>query len=1166
MKVTAHPEKVMARQALLFIALPLLAVPARADEAWPVGRGPSREPDPYTYSARALAAVPRAILDDNVAVILYAGATYRIEPDGTIETTQHELTWLGGRRAIEKLGEFRGLSFTPAHQKATLHVARIHKPGGKVVDVEPRHVHLRDVGTDYQSYDTDKQLIVSFPGLEVGDVLEAKWTVRGKNPEHGGQFFHRYSFGDTQYPIVLDDLRILTPKGKTLKHSFREGILGVKVAATEKALPGGGTYYRWQARNCPRPPQDENLPSREEVRPVVMSSTFASWDEVGKWKARIREACWKCTPEVRKVVEEVTRGLKGPTEKARALTYWVRKNIRYLAAGEKHDYTPHQPDQILAARFGDCKDTSQLLAVMLREAGIKVELASLGSQDDGQIDEEVPSPWATHAILAVTIGDKTHWVDTTARLCAWDELPRDDLGRLCYLTDEKGKVRLKWTPSPTPEVMKADTVTEVWIDGEGSMRCKRKQAQSGLAAVALRGRYGEVPPTERRQKMTATLQDSYSRARLLSLTVAPAGIDNHDLPVEMEMEYEVPRHFTGSNEKEGSLADNWTWSRLLAYNIDHGREAAMLLPSPFVSTHVYRVHLPPGWEWDGTPRAKEAKSRWGHFRLEVRTLDGGALELKLLTRLDRARVEHEDLERYREWFDEVQKSYRAWLTMKPGTGAKAAGELEALLAVSPQNAAAARALAKIHLNAGRLSDAWRVLERAVRYTPDEDALWALRVDAADTEDQEAQARRDLIARKPGEMRHILGLASLLVSQGKQEEARKLLDEVIAKGRPVEKARAQYQYARSFYRRSQLVDALERLQLATRADAEMANDLRAVRLKGQVLEELGKHAEALAAFRKACQLDRGNRELMLSAIRVARAAGDELAALELLRQYAIRVEGEAGSMARAAEIYYDMGRLDEARELALRSREVTFHEKAQRVLGLVAYRRGEYSQAALHLERADADYLVLAALLRSHLLEGALGKVPDDLERIEKLSEPPDALLRLASEARAALRRREELARHARGPGLDRAVCAEYALRSGVAAPRVEALARGDDPLSRAVRARLALEKGRLRDAASLAEASLKGWPELDLALLVRGRARLEQDRPGASSDLAAGVEWSRRRNADDLRAFAEALEVEGKHSQALKAAREAQALKPKDQALADLVRRIEKNVKPEKKP
>src|SRR5439155_12460481 len=189
----------------------------------------------------------------------------------------------------------------------------------------------------------------------------------------------------------------------------------------------GHRLYLWRKSHVPAPPKDEDLPSKEELQTSVMASTFDSWEQVGKWKSELRAECWKCTPQVRKLVEEVTKDCKTPTDKARALTYWVRRNLRYVSAGEKHDYTPHRPEEVLANRYGDCKDTSQLLATMLREAGVRVELATLGVLDDGQVHPDVPSPWGTHAILLATIDNKQHWIDTTARLSGWDVLPKDDL-------------------------------------------------------------------------------------------------------------------------------------------------------------------------------------------------------------------------------------------------------------------------------------------------------------------------------------------------------------------------------------------------------------------------------------------------------------------------------------------------------------------------------------------------------------------------------------------------------------------------------------------------------------------------------------------------------------------------------------------------------------------
>src|SRR5262249_29462453 len=142
------------------------------------------------------------------ACVLHASSTYLVEPDGTVETIVHEVTRFNGRKGIDKLGEYKNITYDPAFQKLTLNEARVHKAGGQTVPIEAKHVQLRDVSTDYQVYDHDKQLVISFPSLEVGDVIEVKWTTRGKNPEHAGQFFTRYTFGDDQYPVVHDELRV----------------------------------------------------------------------------------------------------------------------------------------------------------------------------------------------------------------------------------------------------------------------------------------------------------------------------------------------------------------------------------------------------------------------------------------------------------------------------------------------------------------------------------------------------------------------------------------------------------------------------------------------------------------------------------------------------------------------------------------------------------------------------------------------------------------------------------------------------------------------------------------------------------------------------------------------------------------------------------------------
>src|SRR5262249_18614264 len=142
--------------------------------------------------------------------------------------------------------------------------------------------------------------------------------------------------------------------------------------------------------------------------------------------------------------------------------------IRYISVSSAGSgYTPRLPHQVFASRFGDCKDQAQLLAVMLKEAGLDVSLVTLGALDDGQVIREVPSPWGTHGILLVTINGKEHWIDTTVSLAGWDFLPRGDRDRVVYVTKE-GKARIMKTPRLVSADNRIVQVTELSVQPDGS--------------------------------------------------------------------------------------------------------------------------------------------------------------------------------------------------------------------------------------------------------------------------------------------------------------------------------------------------------------------------------------------------------------------------------------------------------------------------------------------------------------------------------------------------------------------------------------------------------------------------------------------------------------------------------------------------------------------------
>jgi tetratricopeptide (TPR) repeat protein/transglutaminase-like putative cysteine protease len=1155
---------------LAFALVVLGTAPAARAADWPVPRGPSHEPLPYHYDPAQWKKVPREFLDSAPACILYAGSTYLIEEDGTTETIVHDITRFNSRKGIDKLGEYRNISYDPTYQKLTLNEAVIHKADGRDVPVDPRFAQLRDLGTDYQVYDHEKQLIISLPTLEVGDTIEVKWTVRGRNPEYQGHFFTRYSFGDEQYPVVRDELRVRLPKDRPLKSAAVNGRLDPEVRAE-----GDTRLYVWTALDSHELPHDDNLPPKEELRLQVACSTFASWGEVGKWKQDLRADCWECTADVRKVTRELTGGLKTPLEKARALTYWVRRNVRYVSLGEKHDYTPNPPSQVLAGRYGDCKDQSQLLAVMLREAGVPVALATLGTLDDGQVLESVPSPWGTHAILLVTLDGRDHWVDTTASVAGWDFLPREDRDRLCYVVDDRGKLRLVRTPAVTADDNRTEQTTLVSVGADGSTHSERTAEYTGSAALGERDAWVEVPPGERRRLVAAELQDANSRARLVRLDVDEKRLEDFDRPVQARLVFEVPDQFTGDADLEGSVADSKVWGKFIAYNLDYDRSTPLNLGAPFESRHRFVVTLPPAYHFEAVPRERSLLSKWGSFSLTVKADpdEPRRVELETVTRLENARVEPADFEKFRKFHEEVSKNYRVWLTLKPAEDLEDAPALELVLARAPEDSASAVILAKLYQQHNMAKEARRVLQRARAYKPNDQALWELTVKLADTLKEEEAAYRELVRRFPDEPKYSVALGTALVDRGRYPDARKVLEPMTKSTVAAVRAQAYYQLARVSFHEDQPEKALDALESAGKADPESTLTVAALTFRGRVHEKMGKPKDAFADYELALRVDPEADAALLALVRLHWAAKDRDDAVDALRRYTVAAGDEFEGQVTAAEWHLRLGRYEDALDLARRAAEARPDERVERVLGLVSLHRKEYKDVALHLAKAELDAEVLAGLLRAHLALGNLSEAADWAGQLGKVKGATPEVRRLCKRVNALVERRQALLKEVHVPAdkedawrqaADRYVCADEAHADDQPAERVEALLKGafdggaDLGPAYGLRGLLALEKGRLARALADAERAVRLAPDEARGYYVRGRVRLERGSTEAVADLEKAATLSRRQDAAVLHWFAAALSQAGRPREALTVQREAVQRSPRDPELIEQLHELEK--------
>jgi tetratricopeptide (TPR) repeat protein len=645
--------------------------------------------------------------------------------------------------------------------------------------------------------------------------------------------------------------------------------------------------------------------------------------------------------------------------------------------------------------------------------------------------------------------------------------------------------------------------------------------------------------------------------------------------VKVKTTFEIPGQFSGKSELEGSLSDNKTWGRLLAYTLDYDRPVAMQFYAPFESKHRYIVHLPPAYRLETVPHDKAFRCKWGSFTARIKTsgdLRGQTLEITYQTRLEIARIDPDGFDEFRSFQEDVMGGYRTWLTLKPVTEMEDAPLLETLVSAMPEDANSAAILARLYLKNNHAADARRVLSLARYYSPESEMLWELTVRAAADRGEEVAALRELVKRFPEEPKHALALGALLVDTGKYEAAKDVLEPVASKSSPGNRAQAHYQLARGLFAQDKADEALRELEEADKADDETVNTVKAKLLLGRANEKLNKLGDAAKAYKDALKIDRESEEALLALVRLSLRTNQRDDALTYLRRYTVEVGDEVNGQLTVAEFCLQLERYDEAFDLAARVREKTFHEKSQRILGLVYLHRREPAEAIKHLDKAEPDAVVIEALLRAALMLGNLREADKRLEQSERLPASSEALKKTVARAKALIQRRDELARQCNVhssegvQALGYTACAEEALAEGRSRAIVDALLGlafaedGEVGPALALRARLTLDQGKLTKALADAERAIKMSPDYALGYFVRGRVRLERESDGALADLEKAAALSGRKDAAILHTLADALFRLGRVEEALKTQREAAKLKPADKEITEQLHQFEKAV------
>jgi tetratricopeptide (TPR) repeat protein len=599
------------------------------------------------------------------AVVLLDRRVVRVHRNGLSQTFAQRLVEILTDHGAEENKEFY-VRYTPGSEEVEIRQARIYRrgPAGGVEVVEATDRDDEDLSEPwYGLYYDNRAEVVRFEGLRAGDVLEIQYVVDDVSNENQLADY----FGDLQLiaeaiPKRRWDYTIIAPASRPLYTNTPRLPRLTRQVSDE----GEDRVYRFAAEGIPKIDVEPAMPGLAEVAPYLHVSTYASWADVGSWYWRLVEQQLAPDDELRRAARgAVTPGMTD-AERVRAIHNLVVTGTRYVGLEFGiHGFQPYKVTQVLARRFGDCKDKASLMVALLREVGIDSELVLVRTRRGGRIDAE-PASLAVfdHAITYVPKLDA--YLDGTAEFAGMAELPTQDQGVMVLRVGPRGS-QLAETPVLPSSRNRVQRRWKVDVQPSGDGRVVEELTINGQAAPDWREHY--QTPGERAERYGKVWTARYPGARLVDIDMP--GIDDRNLPVSVRATAEVPRFGQPAQGREGDSrglllpvtvreADfARTYARLSE------RKQDLVIAYPWQHDEELSYRLPQGWHLLGGPVARELSGPFGRFRLDIAPDGQAGVRVRSFLDVTQFRIAPEDYARFRAFLGEIDAALAERVQVAP---------------------------------------------------------------------------------------------------------------------------------------------------------------------------------------------------------------------------------------------------------------------------------------------------------------------------------------------------------------------------------------------------------------------------------------------------------------------------------------------------------------------
>jgi cellulose synthase operon protein C len=533
-----------------------------------------------------------------------------------------------------------GIRYDPDSQRVDVRLARVHRKDGTTL--ESVRTYEQQLGEPwYRIYYDTRALVVVFPDLEPGDVVELRYRV--DDIAHRNLFADY--FGDLHplqggSPIVRSEYVLITP----VSRRFYAHVPKLDGLTARSEVRNGRRIERYLAENMPAIVAEGGMPGLTETAPYLHVSTYKGWEDVGRWYWGLIKDQLYADESLKRTVRELVKGAKDNREKVQRIHRWVVSNTRYVGLEFGiHGYMPYRVPLIVQRGFGDCKDKASLMYTMLREAGVDARIVLVRTRRNGAILEQ-PASLAVfdHAITYVPEFDL--YIDGTAEHSGTTELPVQDQGVTVLVVGPDG-AELKRTPVLAAEKNTRRRTLRVALAADGSAEVNAEESIAGADAAGYRNYY-QAPGT-RAERFERSLAGTYPGLTLEEQRFEP--LTDLEQPVRYSYRIKVPQLARWDGDELRLSAS--TLSDLVQ---DMARLPKRRHPLDLQGTRTYveerSVTLPSGMIAAELPQGGEASSEFGRLALRF-SHDDRKVVVHTEFAVTRDRVAPDEYPAFRRWIE-----------------------------------------------------------------------------------------------------------------------------------------------------------------------------------------------------------------------------------------------------------------------------------------------------------------------------------------------------------------------------------------------------------------------------------------------------------------------------------------------------------------------------------